>query len=401
MKISLPAARKLFMAGQGLDGPRKIPKGKEGVAQTVESLGYVQIDTISVVERAHHHTLWSRCPDYEPEMLHELQAEDRRVFEYWGHAAAYLPMSDYRFYIPRMRSFADSGWTRHWLESNKKLVRQVRDRLRKEGPLGSSDFEAPSGKRGSWWDWKPAKQALEALFSIGEVMVTERRKFQRIYDLAERVLPSDVETEEPDSDELALFTVRRALSALGVASAGEIGWGRRVSVPLPAALRALTESGEVTAVELKGLDAEEHYVLTADLERVSKRRRGRKRVHLLSPFDNLTIRRNRLRALFDFSYSLECYHPAAKRRYGYFCLPILWGDQFIGRLDPKADRKQRTFLARKVMFEPSFKDYDAVLPTLSRKLQEFAAFNGCDQVVIEKTVPAKVRAALKRELENG
>ena len=401
MKISLAAARRLFLDRQGLTGPRKTPKGKEGVAQTVESLGYVQIDTISVVERAHHHTLWTRCPDYSPEMLHELQAEGRRVFEYWGHAASFLPMRDYRFYIPRMRAFAHSGWTRYWLEDEKKLVRHVKSRLRKEGPLGSSDFKAPPGKRGPWWDWKPAKQVLEALFSIGEVMVTERRKFQRIYDLAERVLPSDVVTEEPDGDELARFTVRGALSALGVASAGEIGWGRRVSIPLPAALSALTESGEVTAVELRGLDEEEHYVLTADLERVSKRRRGRKRVHLLSPFDNLTIRRNRLRALFDFSYSLECYHPAAKRRYGYFCLPILWGDQFIGRLDPKADRKQRTFLARKVMFEPGFKDYDAVLPTLSWKLQEFAAFNGCDQVVIEKTVPAKVRGALRRELENG
>ena len=161
MKISISTARKLAIRCQGLDAPWKLPKGKEGIAQVVECLGYVQIDTISVVQRAHHHTLWARRSDYTPQMLHELQAQDRRVFEWWGHAASYLPMRDYRYYLPRMRAFAESQKTRDWLGQNTQLVRDVVDRIRDEGPLGSSDFSAPEGQRGSWWDWKPAKKAIQ------------------------------------------------------------------------------------------------------------------------------------------------------------------------------------------------------------------------------------------------
>ena len=174
----MSTARKLAIGCQGLDAPWKLPKGKEGVAQVIERLGYVQIDTIAVVQRAHHHTLWSRRWDYTPQMLHELQAQDRRVFEWWGHAASYLPMCDYRYYLPRMRAFAERQKTRDWLGQNAQLVGDVVDRIRDEGPLGSSDFSAPEGKRGSWWDWKPAKRALETLFNTGEMMVTERRNFQ-------------------------------------------------------------------------------------------------------------------------------------------------------------------------------------------------------------------------------
>jgi uncharacterized protein YcaQ len=195
VRISIARAQKLALHGQGLDGPWKLPAGKEGVAQTIERLGYVQIDTISVVERAHHHTLWSRRSDYGPGMLHELLAADRRVFEYWTHAASYLPMRDYRYYAGRMRSFASSDRARQFLADHAKLVREVLRRIRAEGALASADFAAPDGrKRGPWWDWKPAKAALETLFSMGELMVSRRRNFQRVYDLTERVLPAGIET---------------------------------------------------------------------------------------------------------------------------------------------------------------------------------------------------------------
>ena len=393
MKISTSIARRLAIRCQGLDSRWKLPSGKEGIAQVIERLGYVQIDTIAVIQRAHHHTLWSRRPDYTPQMLHELQSQDRRVFEYWTHAASYVPMRDYRYYLPRMRAFAESPRMRQWLEENVQLTKDVIDRIRKEGPLGSSDFSSPKHKRGSWWDWKPARKALEMLFSSGELMVTERRNFQRIYDLKERVLPAEMmDTTEPEQDEFTPFVIHRVLDSLGFASAGVIRWGQYSPKNVSEVMEGLLDSGEVTPVEIEGLDGESYYALTKNIEEATKQ--YRRRLHILSPFDNLVINRGRLKKLFDFDYKLECYLPAAKRRYGYFCLPILWGEQFVGRLDSKADRKPKTFIVRKLIFEPEFRDYDSLLPSLAEKLRVFAAFNGCERIAIEETEPGKVKTHL-------
>jgi len=402
VKISASTARRLAMRAQGLDGTWKLPAGKEGAARAVERLGYVQIDTISVVERAHHHVLWSRCRGYAPGMLLDLQAKDRRVFEYWRRAASYLPMSDYRYYVPRMRGSAGSARHRGWLNANAKLAREVLARIRKEGPLASVDFEAPPGrKRGPWWDWKPAKRALEILFDSGRLMVTERRNFQRVYDLTERVLPPGTDTSAPSADELARFELQRALAAHGVATAGEARWSRGGGKAAAEALEDLIGSGEAVRLEIDGL-GESYYALAKDLAAAKKLRSRTRRLHILSPFDGLVMERGRLARLFDgFECKLECYFPAAKRRWGYFCLPILWGDRFIGRLDPKADRKAKALLVRKLMFEPGFKDHEEAMPALAAKLRDFAAFNGCERVVVEKTRPAKVRPWLRRELRDG
>jgi len=332
-----------------------------------------------------------------PQMLHELQAQDRRVFEYWARAASYIPTSDYRYYLPKMRAFAAKPQTRQWLEENAQLAKNVIDHIRREGPLGSADFSDTRGKRGSWWDWKPAKKALETFFSMGELMVTERRNVQRIYDLKERVLPAGTDTTEPDEDELASFVIRRALNGFGFVSTKTI----RNTKAISEVIKGMVDSGEVTPVEIEGLDGEAYYALIKHLGEVEKQLCTQMRLHILSPFDNLVINRGRLKELFDFEYKLECYFPAAKRRYGYFCLPILWGEQFVGRLDPKADRKHKIFIIRNMIFEPDFKDYDDLLPALAEKLHAFAAFNECEQIVVEETVPEKCKAALTRELDTG
>jgi uncharacterized protein YcaQ len=347
VKISTSTARRLAVRPQGLDGGWRLPKGKEGAAQAVERLGYVQIDTIAVVERAHHHVLWTRRSDYTPQMLHDLQAKDRRVFETWTHAAAYAPMSDYRYHLPMMR--ARAGRLGRWMKQNARVMEAALDRIRAEGPLGSADFEA-IGRRGPWWGWKPAKVALEMLLLTGELMVTERRNFHRIYDLTERVLPAGTDRSEPAPEELARFAVRRLLGGLGVASLHEVQWDLRESrresrKAVSGAIREMADAGEVTPVEVEGLEGEGYYALTESLAAAS--RRGRTQVHLLSPFDNLVIWRRRLKKLFGFDYTIECYVTAPKRRYGYFCLPVLWGDRFVGRLDPKADRKGKTFIVRR------------------------------------------------------
>lgn len=409
--ISLELARRLILNSQLLDGQVQLPEGKEGVAQTIEKLGYVQIDTIAVIERAHHHTLWTRHANYDPEMLQELQAKDRRVFEYWGHAMSYVPMKDYRYYLPRMRNFleSESNWAKDRLDKAQHAMEPVLERIREEGPLGSKDFEPPPGKKGgTWWDWKPAKVALELLFWQGKLMISERCNFQKVYDLAERVLPDGIDTRYPDDDELGRFFVRGALSAYGVAQEKEIqvflqpgaardsifqAAGREV---ISTSLRELADAGEVSPLKIDEDGSREYYASTETLEKAAHNQTAPAQVFLLSPFDNLIIQRDRTKRLFGFDYSLECYTPAPKRKYGYFVLPILWGNKLIGRLDPKAERKKKTLVIRSLMFEPGFNTFDEFLPSFAAKLKEFARFNQCEKVIFEKVSPASIKTTIKK-----
>lgn len=396
--LSLPRARRLALRAQLLDGPGRTPKGKEGVGRVVEHLGYVQIDTLAVVERAHHHTLWTRCPGYEAATLDELHGRDRRVFEYWGHAASYLPMSDYRYYIPGMRAFPWGAWMKRLFERHKDVMAAVLARVEKEGPLRAADFKAPKGRKGSgWWDWKPAKVALELLMGQGRLMVAERRNFQRVYDLTERALPPGVDTSVPDDDELGRFVVRRALRAHGVASRreiyGHIAFGRAV---IDAGLAALTAEGEVVAVRIKELPDEEYFAGAALTRRAASRRRRPPRLHILSPFDNAVVQRDRVKRLFDVDYALECYLPAAKRRFGYFALPVLWGDEFAARLDAKAERKERRLVVKNFALEEGFEPSAEFRDALGAALVAFARFNGCEEVAVERTTPASLAKMLRR-----
>jgi uncharacterized protein YcaQ len=414
--ISLELACRLALNSQLLDGQAQLPEDKEGVAQIIDKLGYVQIDTIAVIERAHHHTLWTRHDNYDPEMLHELQAKDRRVFEYWGHAMSYVSMKDYRYYLPRMRNFLDSksNWAKERLEKAGHAMEPVLERIRQEGPLSSIDFEPPPGKKGgTWWDWKPAKIALELLFWQGKLMISERRNFQKIYDLAERVLPEGVDTRYPDDEELGRFFVRRALSAYGVAQEREIRTylqpeATRDSIfqavgkdVISKSLRELIDSAEVIPLKIKEDQDTDYYTLADKIDKAAKLKLKPSNVFLLSPFDNLIIQRDRTKRLFGFEYSLECYTPAAKRKYGYFVLPILWRDKLIGRVDSKAERKKKTLIIRNLVFEPEFNAFEEFLPLFVAKLKEFAQFNQCEKVVFEKVSPAGIKQTIKRFMKEA
>lgn len=400
MRISLQQARQLVLACQGLDGSWRLPPGKEGAARTVERLGFVQIDTIAVIERAHHHTLWARRPDYRPDMLDELLDNDRRVFEYWAApAAAYVPMVDYRWYLPRMRRVREGGRQSKWLADHQGVVREVLGRIEREGPLGSSDFEAPPGtRRGTWWDWKPAKIALEALFNRGQLMVSSRRKFERRYDLTERVLPPGLDMREPDLPETYRFGLRRYLAAHGLATARDLRWGSVQRLPSET-LRELVAAGEVVRVDVEGLEKEPHYGLKKVIDAAGRRKSRAPLLHLLSPFDSMASDRLRLRRLFGFDYKIECYVSEPKRRYGYFCLPIVWGEQFVGRLDSKADRRTGRYIVHRLHLESGVGITDELLTALASTLRSFATFNGCEEVVVSASSPRSVRGALVNELQ--
>ncbi|HLP45574.1 MAG TPA: crosslink repair DNA glycosylase YcaQ family protein, partial [Candidatus Kapabacteria bacterium] len=329
----------------------------------------------------------------------ELQAQDKKIFEYWGHAASYLPMNDYRFYLHHMHAFHDpkGKWEKERLKKCSHIMEAVLERIRGEGALGSKDFETPPGtKKGAWWDWQPAKIALEMLFWRGDLMITERKNFHRRYDLTGRVLPGWVDTRVPSEEELARFYVLKALTAHGIVSAKDIfdhiHAARKKSIE--SALTRMIKSGEITGVQIDALDKKEYYVFPGfpdDFPPVSKQEAP---LHFLSPFDNLIILRDRVRDLFGFDYTLECYTPPAKRKYGYFSLPVLWGDKFIARMDAKAERKTKTLLVRNIIFEKGFKNFKGVLPAFNSKLKAFAQFNCCKDILVEKTEPAEFKNKL-------
>jgi len=406
MKISKTLARRIALNTQLLDNKTRLPRGKEGVARLIEKLGYIQIDTIAVVERAHNHTIWTRCPDYHPDMLHELQTNDRRIFEYWGHEASYLPMADYRYYLEKMRYFRNptSEYLEKRLKKSRLLMKSVLERIRAEGPLGSRDFKDNSGKkRGTWWNWAPAKYALEFLFWTGELMVTKRRNFSRVYDLTERVLPDNLDLRHPDRDELGRFLVRRALNSYGLAGKNEIQQHIRTTdqTLIEDAIKELLDANEIISIQIDGRVNRVYFALADQIEKLARLRKSRSYVHILSPFDNHLIQRDRIKNLFDFDYSLECYLPAAKRKYGYFVLPVMFGEEFAARFDCKADRKNKSLIVKNLVMENGIDKYEQFLPEFSEKLREFAAFNGCRKIHIQKTKPASVKKILSDYLNRN
>lgn len=377
--------RRAIIAGQGLHRQAPYGRGKAGALAALTHLGYSQIDTISVVERAHHHVLRSRVPGYAPRWLDDL-VRDGKVFEYWFHAAAYLPMSDYRFARPRMDAVR-RGEMHFRGARDRKLMRRIVDRIRAEGPLAASDFEGQRGP-GGWWAWKPAKQALEILFFQGDLMVAERRGFAKRYDLAERVLPGNTVTRAPTHREYARHLIDHGLRLYAGTTVPEAGYLRR-SAPLRDAIKAelkdRTASGELA--ELVMSDGSCRWV---DAARLGSAPRVSRKVHILSPFDPLVIQRARTRTHFAFDYQIECYVPAPKRQFGYFCLPLLHGDQFLGRLDCKANRAQQSLTVRGIFLEPG--DKDSWRQPLRDAVTAFAQAQGCPDIECAKSVPAALRS---------
>ncbi len=395
MKITAEQARSLFLRKQFLSHAR-LPQGKPGVLRTIEKLGYVQIDTINVVERSHHVVLFTRCPDYKHQYLHALQAKDKKIFEYWAHAASFISFKNYRYYLSTMKRKPKKGsWLDTWIKKNRTLIRKVKTRVVREGPLAASDFgDVKERKRGTWWDWKPAKMALEVLFWQGELMIKERRNFQRIYDVTERVIPDNVDTTKPAEDEEKKFFIRRALGALGIGSTQDINRYIGVGGRLSEWVDLMHENDEIVKVKIADFK-KSYYMLKKDAAEVCKDTVEKDaRVRLLSPFDNSIILRERTRELFGFKYSLECYVPRARRKYGYFCLPILWRNQLVGRIDPKADRQNKKFIINNLHIEDKKLDHKTFIPALSQCLKEFAHFHECDEIELNKNIPARMRRML-------
>ena len=384
MQISLEQAKRLVLTQQQLLYPASA-KGKKAVIATIDQLGYLQIDTLHVIVRAHHHTLWSRLPDYKESFLNELLEKDKKIFEYWSHAASYLPMADFRFSLPRKKLYADGK--SHWFAQDKKINKYVLDRIKAEGPLQSKDFAHKKDETGNWYNWKPAKQALEQLFMEGKLMVAKRHNFQKVYDLTERIIPSTIDTSMPGKNEYANYLIKRAIKANGIANELEIAYLRTGQKEIIAQeVRSMLKRGELIKVEIETLKGT-YLMLQEQLDLLIKHISSTKegpQIHLLSPFDNLIIQRKRLSNLFEFDYAIECYLPESKRKFGYWSLPVLYKNEFVARFDTKADRVTGTYYIKSIFFEKKFFPTKEFNYLFEQKLRAFATFNGCSKITLQK-----------------
>ena len=387
--LSIQQARKLVLLSQRLPPAKQTGSAIAATQSAIEHLGYIQIDTISVIQRAHHHTLWNRNPRYKTSHLNQL-VTDKQVFEYWSHAAAYLPMRDYRYSLPRKQAIAN-GDQNHWYERDERLMRSVLKRIAAEGPLKARDFEH-TGKKTGEWKSKPAKRALEYLFMQGELMVPYRVSFHKVYDLRERVLPEEADTTLPNPEEYARFLITRYLQANGLGQATEITYLLKNTKPLVSAtLQEMFLSGELIQIRAGG---NSYYALPASLELLGKPL-ARSKLKILSPFDNLLIQRKRMQALFGFDYQLECYVPEAKRQYGYFSLPILWEGKLVARMDCKTERQQSLLRIHHLALEPWLLKTDAFFLALQKELASFLQFNNCSSLLLHRTTPATIKPVLQ------
>jgi len=377
LEITKNTARS-FIIEQQLPTPQK---GKNGTLSIIENLGYVQIDTISVVARAHHHVLWTRVPNYQPEFLQTLVEKDKKVYDYWAHAASFLPMRDFRFSL--YRKWEKKQKDKHWYTKNPKNMAYVLDQIKERGALMSKDFDKGNWEKSHAWGVPPVKQALIHLFMDGQIMIVGRKGFQKIYDLPENFLPTDVNTDMPTRAEYIEHIIRRDISAHGLISTKFIGHLLKISIAeKQAVIDKLVQTGELIPVKIKGIPSIIYYAFTEKIEGYIPKKSSKK-LHILSPFDNLVILRKRVEQLFDFSYILECYVTAKKRKVGYFSLPILYGKKFIGQVDLKADRKTKILWVRNLVWEDSFKHADSAYAAFSKKMQAFSVFNGCESIQTE------------------
>ena len=393
----LARLRRLALAAQGLLQSQPYGRGLAGACKAINHIGYVQIDTISVVERAHHHIFHSRVPKFKPPMTNQMLLEGD-IFEYWTHAAAFLPIANFRFSLPYKHAIK-SGQT-HWYRTrDKKLMGELLARIRSDGPIRSRDVETSTKKRAGWWDWKPAKKALEQMYMEGDLMVSNREGFQKTYDLTERVLPSHINSQMPSMEEFAAHIVDQQLRCHGLASLKGLTYQRRNSELRKAVKSLVNERLAQRTLEQVQVSSGEVFILeTGAFERPNPRLNSR--MLILSPFDNSVIQRERLKALFQYDYQIECYVPAAKRQYGYFCLPLLYRDEFIGRMDCKAHRKINHLEIKSLHFEQHNLDEGLVITAFVDAITQFCYFQKCDSVSLTKAHPKQLTQRLHSALKS-
>ncbi len=354
--IRLEVARRDFLARHLLADDPRAPCTPARTLKLVRTLGFVQLDSITAVERAHHHIIWSRLHNYQPQYLDKLQRAGK-LFEHFTHDASLIPIEHFPQWKHRFDRVQWSKWISSRLGSDGlATVELVRTRIAAEGPLMASDFADPSARRGTWWEWKPAKAALELLWRKGELTVPQRRNFQKVYDFTHRIHPHYHTLPAPPLADHIDWACSSAMDRLGIATPSEIArFWNAISISQARAWCAdAAAAGTIVPVHVESVDGSTRpaFALPEIVNRKRELPPPPDHCRLLSPFDPILRDRARCARLFGFDYRFEAFTPALKRKYGYFILPVLRGEHIIARIDPDLDRARREFRVRNIWFEP-------------------------------------------------
>jgi uncharacterized protein len=403
-------ARRLAVVKQGLAGALPASVSKKRVVDTVRDLTYLQIDPVNIVSPAVEMQLWSRLGPVRPRLLEELLWTDKKLFEYWSHVASLVLTEDFPLHSSLMRRYPESlssswgSWraqARRWLPANRELRAKVLAELRK-GPRRIGEFEDHARTRRSNGGWGSGSQVSEMLFHLhvaGEVMVVGHAGREKIWGLAEEFLPDWVDRTELTVEEVEDRCAERALLAMGIAGRQEINFyfPRGFYQDLPAALRRLEAKGRIHRTKIEGIPGKTvRYVHDDDVASLSDLEAGdwEPRLSILSPFDSLICTRGRVAELFGFDYIHENYVPKEKRKYGVYVLPILDGDRFLGRIDPKLDRERHCLVVNAVHAEPDAPQDRATARRISGAIDRLAAFVGAESVQYTERVPRGWKGSL-------
>ncbi len=383
--LSNAEARRLFLHSQGLSANPGRALGRDGLHDLVHGLGFVQVDSVQTVERAHNQILFSRNQTYRREDLQHLLETDRSLFEHWTHDASVIPSAFFRYWKHRFRRREPSireRWTKWQGEGFDRAANEVLERIRENGPVLSRELKETPMKSTGWWDWHPSKTALEFLWHTGKLAISGREGFQKIYDLTERVIPSEHHEAEVSETEFIDWACESALERLGFATSGEIA--AFYDIVSPEEARRWTETNRDRLEELcfATVDGKlrSTFALAGFAARASDCPEPPARIRVLSPFDPLIRDRNRCERLFGFRYRIEIFVPEAKREYGYYVFPLLEGDRLIGRIDMKAERKAGSLDVKRLWLEPGIRPSAGRLEKLDAELHRLARFTGVEKV---------------------
>lgn len=388
ISISAPTARRVFMQRQGLITPPTAKQSKAHLKDLIEQLGFVQIDSIATVERAHHMTLFARNQTYQRRHLAQLLETDRALFENWTHDASMIPTAFYPYWQRHFIRHAEhlrNRWLKIRREGFDDMLKDVLAHIERDGDVMSRAF-ARDEKKGSngWWDWHPSKTALEYLWRTGQLAVTRREAFQKVYDLTERVIPAASRNAIPDDGELIDWCCRNALARLGYATPGELAafWGLISAAEAQAwcASQAGLAFPRVMVEAADGSKPRENLADPAVLDITADDLGPPPRLRVVSPFDPVIRDRKRLKRLFDFDYRIEVFVPEAQRQYGYYVFPLLEGDRFVGRIDMKRSAKTKSLDVAGLWWEPHVRASKQRLARLDAELARVARFVECAEI---------------------
>ncbi|CAN7180053.1 winged helix-turn-helix domain-containing protein [Pararhizobium sp. LjRoot238] len=384
--VSNRDARRIFLNKQGLAAAPHRALGKDGLLDLIHDIGFVQVDSISTVERAHHQILFSRNQTYRPQHLAALIEKDRALFEHWTHDASIIPSAFFPYWkhrFVRREAKIRENWRKWQGEGFDQAFEETYERIRANGPIMARDVKAEDHKSGGWWNWHPSKTALEFLWHTGKLSIAARDNFQKIYDLTERVIPKEHYEAEVDHDTFVDWACREALKRLGFATSGEIAAFFDLVTPQEAKQWVESHREELEDVAIETVDGKPRgsFAFADGIEALRDLTDPPARLRVLSPFDPLIRDRNRTERLFGFYYRIEVFVPEPKREYGYYVFPLLEGDRLVGRIDMKADRKAGTLDVKRLWWEKGVRTSSGRMERLEAELARVAKFAGVEKVV--------------------